>query len=348
MKIALICPSNKLFMPYVSNYEKILREEEVDYDVFIWDRLKIEDPNNKFVFADSKKGHQRNILDYYKYRKFLLKKLEKGQYNKFIVFGIQLSFFLQDLLKKHQNEYLIDIRDYNKILKFWSLGSVVENSKFTVISSPYYKEFLPMSEKYIVNHNTQITSLDEINEVSDLNPKKTINISNIGAIRDLDINIKFIDSLKDNKNINLSYHGEGDINRLIIDHIKENKINNVIMTGRYNKKEESALYEKSDFINVLRYNDGINNKTALPNRLYSAVIYGKPILAFQGTYLAKVVSDYNLGLVLDSFNEIEKKFKLYYQNFEKTKFNSGRKKFLQKVIEENRYFEKLLHEFNNN
>lgn len=33
MKIALICPSNMLYMPYVKNYEQILIEQNIDYDI---------------------------------------------------------------------------------------------------------------------------------------------------------------------------------------------------------------------------------------------------------------------------------------------------------------------------
>ena len=63
MKIALICPSNMLYMPYVDNYTKILDEINVDYSVINWDRFKIE-KDREFVYRDSKIGHQRNFLDY--------------------------------------------------------------------------------------------------------------------------------------------------------------------------------------------------------------------------------------------------------------------------------------------
>ena len=33
MKIALICPSNILYMPYVSNYKNILNQKNVNYSV---------------------------------------------------------------------------------------------------------------------------------------------------------------------------------------------------------------------------------------------------------------------------------------------------------------------------
>ena len=66
MKIALICPSNMLYMPYVDNYTKIFDEINADYNVINWDRLKIE-KDSEFTYRDSKTGHQRSFLDYFKY-----------------------------------------------------------------------------------------------------------------------------------------------------------------------------------------------------------------------------------------------------------------------------------------
>ena len=104
------------------------------------------------------------------------------------------------------------------------------------------------------------------------------------------------------------FHGEGKINNDIIKYINANNIKNVYLTGRYKERRgKKILYRKSDLINVLRYFNGINNKTALPNRLYNSVIYGKFMLAFEGTYLSELIKRYNLGIVIDSFDNLEGK-----------------------------------------
>src|SRR5699024_1648134 len=106
MKVALICPSNLLYMPYVENYTAILDEEAIDYDIINWDRFHIEDENNTLTYCDKKTGHPRTVYDYYKYNRFVKTQLKNNHYEKIIVFGLQLTFFLQKyLLGKYKKNY---------------------------------------------------------------------------------------------------------------------------------------------------------------------------------------------------------------------------------------------------
>ncbi len=345
MKIALICPSNMLYMPYVDNYTKIFDEINVDYSVINWDRFKIE-KDSDFTYRDSKIGHQRGFLDYFKYSRFVLNILKKNKYDKVVVFGIQLVFFLKShLIKEYSNKYIIDIRDHNRIVKYFNIEKLIDHSNFTVLSSPGYKEWLPKSNKYIINHNTRIESLDELRMVSfdSLSGNKLL-VGCIGALSNYEINIDFINSLKNNKEIHLNYHGEGVINKDISLYLNENEIKNVSLTGRYTKEQEEDLYSKNNIINVLIYG-GINNKTCLANRLYNAAIYGKPILAFDGTYLSEIVKKYSLGIVIESFDNIEKELMEYVNNFKLESYENGRNLFFETVIKENKEFRDRLEKF---
>lgn len=327
-------------MPYVDNYTKVFDEIDADYSVINWDRFKIE-KDSEFTYRDSKIGHQRGFLDYFKYSRFVLNILKKNNYDKVVVFGIQLVFFLKShLIKEYSNKYIIDIRDHNRIVKYFNIKKSIDHSNFTVLSSSGYKEWLPKSNKYIINHNTKIESLDELRQVKpfDLSSSKKISVGCIGALRDYKINIDFIQSLKNNEIVQLNYHGEGDINEDISRYLLEYDIKNVNLTGRYDKEEEPELYNKNDIINVLRYNDGINNRTALPNRLYNAAFYGKPMIAFTGTQLAKEVSKYSLGLTIDSLEGVEKKINTYLKNLSFINYETNRRNFFLKVLNENSTF----------
>lgn len=346
MKIALICPSNILYMPYLNNYISILNELELEYDIINWDRFKIEKESG-FVYRDKKIGHRRRFFDYFKYSRFVRNILQKENYEKVVVFGIQLVFFLKDyLIKKYSNRYIVDIRDYNRIINYFDIVKSIAYSNFTVLSSPGYKEWLPKSNKYIINHNTNIEDINDLVnfKTNNMNNEK-ISIGCIGALRDYKINIDFIKSIKNNKQIMLNYNGEGDINKDILMFIKDNLIENVILTGRYNKYEEAELYYRNDIINVLRYNDGINNKTALPNRLYNAVIYGKPMIAFEGTELSSLVNQFNLGIVINNFDKIDFLIEDYLNNIDVDEYNRGRTLFLKDVIADNLNFKIKLVEF---
>lgn len=339
MKIALICPSNMLYMPYVNNYEIILQKNLVQYEIINWDRFHIEDKDHPFKYRDSKIGHQRNVLDYYRFSKFISKKIKSDKYDKVIIFGIQMVFFLKDiLLNEYTGKFILDIRDHNKIVRFFNIKRIIENSSFTVISSPGYKEWLPQSNKYIVNHNTQVNSLEDLKEMDIKFKDKKIEIANIGAIRDYSINIGFINSLINSSKFNLYFHGEGNINKNISRYLETNNIKNVYLTGRYDKDDEIDLYKQSDLINLLVPNNHINNRTLLPNRLYNAALYAKPAIAYEGTYLADQIRFYNLGMIINSFDGIEKNIRNYISNIDEKTYRKGRTSFFENIIKENCYF----------
>lgn len=345
MRLALICPSNRLYMPYVKNYETILIEQKIEYDIVNWDRFQIEAIDEN-TYRDRKTGHQRGYLDYLAYKNFIVKRLKKQNYDKIIVFGIQLAYMLKNLLEKeYTREYVLDIRDYHILSRFFRLMNIIEKSSFVVLSSPGFIEWLPPSDQYVINHNIQIDNIEEMKITENNWDKERITIANIGATRDLSVQRDFIYSLQNNDNFRLNYHGEGDGNQELLAFIENNKINNVLLTGRYYPEEEAQLYKESDLINVLRYNDGINNKTALPNRLYNAMMYGKPLLAYKETYLAEIISSNDMGMVLHSFEDIEKDILHFINQFNPSTYDNGRKKYMEKVIQENKHFEESVRLF---
>jgi hypothetical protein len=335
-------------MPYVENYTNILKEIGVDYEIINWDRFNIEE-RSELVYRDLKIGHQRGFLDYFRYSRFVINCLKKNKYDKIIVFGIQLVFFIKRfLINVYSNKFVIDIRDYNRIIKYFNIEKAIYNSAFTVISSFGFKEWLPRSNKYIVNHNSQVHYIEQLSDVCrNLTKKDSININYIGTIRDYNINIELIKSLQNNKKIKINFYGDGVINKDIENYVKTNKIENVGLNGRYNREQEPGLYLNTDLANVLIPNDSINSLTLLPNRLYNAVLYGKPMLAFERTYLSEIIKKFNLGLIVDTFANMEDTIKNYIDNFDFNAYEEGRKQFLETVINENSTFTKKIKEFVN-
>ncbi len=345
MKIALICPSNMLYMPYVDNYEVILKANEINYTIVNWDRFSIE-KESEFIYRDKKIGHQRNYFDYYKYYRFVLKILKNNRFDKVIVFGLQMAYFLNKyLIKNYKGNYIIDIRDYNKIIKIFNPAKIIKNSAVTVISSPGYKQWLPESKKYIVNHNTIVSSIHQLRDVNRVKNYKKIIISYIGSLTNYDVNIAFIKSLKNINRFQLQFYGDGIINKDLQNYIENSKISNVSLSGRYERHEELRLYANATLINMVLYNDHINNRTCLANRLYNSALYGKPMIALEGTYLSEIIKQYNLGVILKSFNNTEEGITNYLANFNLEEYNYGRKAFFEKVIEENQYFRDVLYAF---
>jgi len=90
---------------------------------------------------------------------------------------------------------------------------------------------------------------------------------------------------------------------------------------------------------VVRLNDGVNNRTALPNRLYNAAYYGRPLLCCGGTLLSEVIQQQGLGLVIDSFCDVGKRIVRFFDEFDIERFNNARISFFEQVIAENKVFQ---------
>lgn len=343
MKVLFLCPTNPKYMPYLNNYLNIFNKANIKFNLLIWDRFGIEKFDNDLIFRRGDSKHQRGIVDYYYYAKFIKKHISENSYDKIVCFGLQTAFFIKNTLcKEYLNKFILDIRDYNLIRRIHNFEKIISCSNFTVISSQGYNKWLPKSDKYIVNHNFNFQDLLGIYDVNKMEIEN-LSISSIGALRDLEVNVDLIFSIKNSPLINLNFHGRGDINDILID--KTNGYTNVKITGSYDRNEELNLYVESNLINVLRYPDSLNNKTALPNRLYLAPYYGKPLFSFHGTYMSELIEDYNLGLVIDSFEDIENKIFNYVKSFKSDEFDFSRKIFLNKVIKDNFIFEKNIHDF---
>ena len=151
--------------------------------------------------------------------------------------------------------------------------------------------------------------------------------------------------MKNSDIINLYFNGEGTDNKKIENYIKENNIINVILTGRFSDNDIQRLYYNSTIVNILISCSDLNSKTLLTNRLYQAVIFGKPILANIGTYQASIVKEYNLGLVIETFDNLENIILKYIKNIDINKYNSGRNIFINNVITDNMEFNFRLFSF---
>lgn len=345
MKIALVCSANLDYMPYTRQYIEHFESRGVKYDVINWDRLQI-DQKSEYTYRDKKKDHRRNYFDYIRYSNFIKEIISRNKYDRIIVFSLQLGFFLRKLLlEKYNSRSILDIRDYNKIAKYYDFKRIIKNTHYTVISSRGFLEWLIRQDNVIINHNTNITCYDKDIPVNS-HKEETTELSYIGAIRDSETQIKLISELTNRKDIILSYHGEGEEEetKRIIDYVRANNIKNILITGKYQVNEEKYLYDKADIVNIIIPVNDKNSKTLLPNRLYNAVFFGKPVVTLKGNYVASVIEQFGLGLVINSIEEAEK-IVSYFHNYDYQAYLKNRNSFLDKVIEENNNFKRCLDQY---
>ena len=114
MKLALILPCSIWFAPYVRIYEKVLIEQNVDYDLISWNRDG-SDPKCGIQFmrdVTAKRNRLWILISYIQYVNFVKKIVRKHKYDKLIVFSSQLGIFLSSfLVKNYSDRYIFDYRD---------------------------------------------------------------------------------------------------------------------------------------------------------------------------------------------------------------------------------------------
>lgn len=157
MKIGLIITNSYWFSPYVMIYEEILIENDINYDIISWDR----DGNNEskilsFRLRSNIKSNRINrVLDYLRFRSFVVKAINRNKYDKLIIFGPQTGIFSLEFLKKnYQKKFVLDYRDLSidQIFKR-RFKKLLDISAIVAISSPGFKKVLLVGYDYLISHN---------------------------------------------------------------------------------------------------------------------------------------------------------------------------------------------------
>ncbi|MBO0592813.1 hypothetical protein I2486_15520 [Cellulophaga sp. E16_2] len=352
MKIALLFPNNKYTAPYLKYYIDILANQEVEFDLYTWNRSNTEEDE---CIAFNNNSSNRNpfslIKDYINFKNFLIKNLKKNNYNSIIVFSCQLGIFLKPFLeKKYRDNYILDIRDYSTTISYFKnrFSNLVSNASEVFISSEGFKEWLPKEKEYIMSHNLDSKLLSNhrnTNVEKEYFNRKPLNIDTIGAIRDFESNMSIIDTLKNNENFYLNFYGEGNAASLLRRNTKN--INNVSFHGYYKKKDELPLLKETDFINII-LNDNTQSKFLTSNRLYLSALLKIPcIIIEKNIEQFKIVQKYNLGIIVKNSNEIPLKIEKFIGSFNQTEYVKNCLLFLDKVKKDQEIFNQKIIQFIN-
>lgn len=359
MKFLIVAFHPRSMTPYAQQYEDIIVKYGYDYDILFWDRFSngpLEKNGNQFIFhriCTLGGSKLKKIYPFYLFRKTLKEIIKNENYNKIIILNTMPGFLLHDiLLSKYSNNYILDIRDYTyEKYGFYLriIHKLINNSSFTAISSRGFKKFLGESDKLVVNHN--ISNLEDACDKPTLyEHKKPITIGFVGAVRYFDENVALIKSMQNFRNIRLSYVGRQLTDCHLDAYCKRNKYNHIKFLGEFKNQDKSRIYEDIDIINSLYGNKSMEVCAALPNRLYDALIFKKPILTTKGTYLSEVVLKYGIGLALSDSQtytpqEYQKSISEYIGYFNSQKFIKNTNDLLKKVKKEQRFFHQRIAEF---
>lgn len=126
---------------------------------------------------------------------------------------------------------------------------------------------------------------------------------------------------------------------------KSKNIKNVVFKGEFKNEDKPKLYEEIDLINSVYGNNSLEVTTALPNKLYDTLLFKKPIIATNNTYLGELVNNNFLGLTLALDEQIETQISEYISNFNKIIFLYNCLRCLDKVLIEKSKLEKYIFNF---
>lgn len=181
---------------------------------------------------------------------------------------------------------------------------IIRNAEATIICTEERREQIKGSKpkKLTVVHNTP--SKDSINKeevFSDLSLEKEndekITFTYVGALSESRFIKTIIDVFKLYPEFRLELAGMGKMS----DYAKEASISyeNINYYGRIDYEEALNLYSKADVMFAI-YDPNIrNHKYSAPNKVYEAMIKGKPIIVAKNTSVDKIVEKEKMGFIID-------------------------------------------------
>jgi len=351
MKVCIIGHTERNYLPYMEKYVQFFEENGVEYDIVCWQREEkpgFSRPHEHDYYEEAKEGAFNKIGSYLRFRKHVLRLIQENGYDKLVVLTTVPALFLRKTLYRHfKGRYLFDIRDYSherfppyrRMVK-----RLIDASALTTISSKGFLEFLPQSPKLVMNHN--ITWHPPVEKPPMLRAKQVINIGFIGGVRYYEENAALIQKLQNTFRYQLWYIGKATADCDLQGYCAQHEVTNVSFLGKYDNAQKPTLYQDIDMINSIYGSTSYEVTTALPNRLYEACLFKKPIISSKNTYLGEVIQRYGLGLSIDvEEDDVKAMLDDYVEHFDGDAFLRGCENFLKIVRKDEELLKEALKKF---
>ncbi len=307
-QIRYLSANNHISVIYFSrNNIKDLKEEYIKDVVFDYDVGKISDGN-----------YIKRIFNYMISFKKIYKHFNKECYDVVIVNNIDTMFLflLSNIFKKNKGKLFVEISDLRSHAYDDSLKSkvirYVEKKLFSyvdglIVTSPkfydvYYSEFF--KKDYFVLENKPLSSM--LPRKSEKVKSKKLVIGIVGMLAQGGPYKTLFEVVKNNINFEVHIYGKGQYQNMVEEYAS--KYENIKYFGEYNFFKDSAKIYASLDILYMPYdttNGSLNNKVALPNKLYEAMYFNVPIITSKDTYLGDIVTTHDIGILVKCCDEIE-------------------------------------------
>lgn len=332
-------------------YIDVLKNENIDYELISWNKKDIEEEcDHVFKYITEDRNRKKILWGHFRFSRYVKHIISQKKYTNLVVFTVAPMFFLASVLaRKYRARFIADIRDASPFVKAFpqKFKKITSMAKKIIVSSPNFADWIP--HEVNMCHNCSLEMLREHkNDVISHDVALPIKIACAGSMNEGDINIRFIDAAQ---NAHLFHHWyigrESSEKQKIMNHVAEMNDTNVSFIGTYQKEEIVSIYhETADFVNIIRSESKINSD-ALPNKLYDAVISGKPVIVLEhNTAIVKLVSKYHLGVVVtqDELDHPEELLIPRLTQFSFDDYADGRSAFIDDIMEEQMKFNGMIKE----
>ncbi|WP_303147851.1 hypothetical protein [uncultured Cloacibacillus sp.] len=351
---ANICLISVRNLSYITPLNKYIMLSNGNIDIIYWNRTGATDKcsaGNVYEYNYTLKDRDckiKKIMGYWGFRQFALKILKHNRYKKIIVLPTQTALILYDyIIFTTKCRYMLSIRDYtyehNKIFAYF-INKLIQKASIVTLTSPAFKQFLPEGD-YIIDHNYEPFNKNLISLYREQKKQKDyqrpIVISCVGGIRFIDEFSKMIRVFANDKRFILRFDGLGSENLQPL--CEKLKCNNIILTGRFERRQTVAIAMKGDIANNYFGNSNPLLIYALSNRLYNAAQLGMPIIVCDHTYMAEIIRKYQIGFVLnlDDNTSVDSLYN-WYMNLNMQSLYTACDKFIDDVlVDEQLYKDKV-------
>ena len=351
--VALIFCGDLKYCPYINRYIERLEITNSEYRVLFWNRggFHLDLPENYCYYdtsSDLNNGKLKKALDFFRFKKWVLDKLDEIMPDKVIALSTLTGVLLGSRLYKGKVPYIFDIRDYSyeHIYPFYLIEKkVIMNSVFTAISSKGFMEFLPEHD-YVIAHNF---NRSDIREKSAFTRYDTpIHFVWNGVVRYFEYQKQYLDALKNDPRFEIVFHGDGPELKLYQSYCQENGFKNVAFTGTYNNKDKARLLETAGILNnCYGYTKNAGNKVkyAVSNRFYDGMIYHIPQLVEPDGYKTKWAMNSGIGVTIPVDENFSDNLYEYYVQLDNVRFDRSCSAELTEVLAEDDKYIGAIHEF---
>ena len=222
---------------------------------------------------------------------------------------------ISDLLSYHQSTSLnAKIFLFLEKIVFRSVDKlIVTSEKFF---TEHYKNFFKGT--YFVLENKPLKSLLPEKVPKNKNSKRIIGI--VGLLLQLDVYERLFEAVKNDSRYEVHIYGMGKYAEKITAYARQ--IENVKYCGPYKFfNDASKIYSSIDILYMpySKINKSMNNRLALPNKLYEAMYYKVPIITSKNTYLGSRVIDLSIGLQTNYQNleDLKCSLEMIFNNYNK-------------------------------